>query len=83
MSNLSILNIFLQKEFRHISIWISFYEIYCGKLYDLLNERQQLQAREDAKQNVNIVGLQEKRILNVHTLMQLIEFGMSVRVTSN
>ncbi len=47
-----------------------------------MNERQQLFAREDAKQNVNIVGLQEKRIMNVHTLMQLIEFGMSVRVTS-
>lgn len=62
-------------------MWISFYEIYCGKLHDLLNERQQLFAREDAKQNVNIVGLQEKRVTNVHSLLQIIEFGSSVRVS--
>ena len=66
-----------------MSVWISFYEIYCGKLYDLLNERNLLFAREDAKQNVNIVGLQEKRIMNVHSIMQIIEFGMSVRMTSS
>ena len=28
-----------------ISVWISFYEIYCGKLYDLLNDRNVLFAR--------------------------------------
>lgn len=43
---------------------ISFYEIYCGKLYDLLNEKNPLPAREDAKGNVNIVGLCEKKITN-------------------
>jgi len=68
-------------ELRHLTVWISFYEIYCGKLHDLLNDRQQLFAREDAKQNVNIVGLQEKRVTNVHALLQIIEFGSSVRAT--
>ncbi len=38
-------------------------------------------AREDAKQNVNIVGLQEKKVTGVQSLMQIIEFGSSVRVT--
>ena len=47
----------LIKQFPHISVSISFYEIYCGKLFDLLNDRQLLHAREDAKANVNIVGL--------------------------
>lgn len=28
-----------------ISVWVSFYEIYCGKLYDLLNQRSILHAR--------------------------------------
>lgn len=45
-------------EYERYSCWVSFYEIYCGKLYDLLNDRTLLFAREDAKQNVNIVGLQ-------------------------
>ena len=64
-------------------MYISFYEIYCGKLFDLLNDRQQLFAREDAKQNVNIVGLQEKKVISVNQVMQIIEYGNSVRVTGN
>lgn len=40
-----------------LEVWVSFYEIYCGKLFDLLNNRNILVAREDAKNKVNIVGL--------------------------
>ena len=65
-----------------MSVWLSFYEIYCGKLYDLLNDRNILFAREDAKSNVNIVGLSERKITGVEGLMQLIEFGTAVRVTA-
>jgi kinesin family protein 2/24 len=36
-------------NYNYLEIYISFYEIYCGKLFDLLNDRQQLHAREDAK----------------------------------
>lgn len=38
-----------QESYNHLEIWVSFYEIYCGKLFDLLNERNPLQAREDGK----------------------------------
>ena len=44
-------------ENSHMQILISFYEIYCGKLFDLLNNRQLLHAREDRNRKVNIVGL--------------------------
>lgn len=55
---LAAADIFKQLEnYQKLTVWISFYEIYCGKLYDLLNERNILFAREDAKNNVNIVGL--------------------------
>ena len=33
-----------------INITVSFYEIYCGKLFDLLNGRNLLFLREDGKQ---------------------------------
>jgi kinesin family protein 2/24 len=45
-----------QERYNHLEIWVSFYEIYCGKLFDLLNERNVLQAREDGKQ-VNKIRL--------------------------
>ena len=40
---------------------MSCFEIYGGKLYDLLNGRQQLVMREDGKGRVCIVGLKEVR----------------------
>lgn len=39
-------------KYQDVKVYISFYEIYCGKLFDLLNNRKQLFAREDAKQTV-------------------------------
>lgn len=53
---------FRDQYYPSLDIYASFYEIYCSKLFDLLNGRQQLQAREDSKQNVNIVGLTVKKI---------------------
>lgn len=38
-------------------VWVSFFEIYSGKLFDLLNDRKKLICREDAGKNVNVVGL--------------------------
>jgi kinesin family protein 2/24 len=71
----------LGKSNGNIRIFVSFYEIYCGKLHDLLNDRQQLFAREDAKSNVNIVGLKEWSVASVEDIMKVIEFGLSVRMT--
>jgi kinesin family protein 2/24 len=39
-------DIFKQLHTRNgIEVWLSFYEIYCGKLYDLLNDKAILFAR--------------------------------------
>jgi kinesin family member 2/24 len=39
-------DIFKQLKFRNdLEVWLSFYEIYCGKLYDLLNDKAILFAR--------------------------------------
>jgi len=69
------------KDHVHLEVHIAFYEIYCGKLFDLLNHRQMLHARENAKSNVVIVGLQEHRVENVQELMEVIEFGLTSRTT--
>jgi hypothetical protein len=60
---------------------ISFFEIYCGKLYDLLNERLLVQAREDGKQQVNIIGITRQEVVSVPQLMELIGSGMALRKT--
>ena len=69
----------LLQNYQNFSIWISFYEIYCGKLFDLLNERKILTAREDGKQNICIAGLTEKNVTDLNILMQIIEYGLNCR----
>lgn len=66
-------------EYQDHFLQVSFYEIYCGKLYDLLNNRQLLQCREDAKQRVNIVGLTETEVTSVEEIMQVIGNGLNCR----
>jgi hypothetical protein len=61
---------------------VSFFEIYCGRLFDLLNNRNELKLREDNKQNIHIVGLEEKAIFNPQEFMQVIYDGSNVRITS-
>ncbi|KAL0562121.1 hypothetical protein IC582_002572 [Cucumis melo] len=62
-------------------LFVSFFEIYGGKLYDLLNDRKKLCMREDGKQQVCIVGLQEYKVSDVETIGELIEKGNATRST--
>ena len=56
LSAYDIFNFLEQDKFMHLEIWVSFYEIYCGKLYDLLNERNLLVAREDGNQVIIFIN---------------------------
>ena len=51
----------LLNSYTDLELKVSFYEIYCGKLQDLLNNLEVIHCREDAKQVVNIVNLTETR----------------------
>ncbi|KAL9242368.1 hypothetical protein vseg_016376 [Gypsophila vaccaria] len=62
-------------------LYLSFFEIYGGKLYDLLNDRKFLCMREDAKRQVCIVGLQEYRVADTELIKDLIEKGNGSRST--
>lgn len=70
-----------KEEYSDLQIWVSFYEIYCNKLFDLLNDKAVLQAREDGKGNICIVGLVEKQIMNLKEIMAVIDYGLRSRTT--
>ena len=59
----------LLNSYTDLELYLSFYEIYCGKLYDLLNNRAFLNCREDGKQNVHVVGLTEIKVSDVQEIM--------------
>ncbi len=60
---------------------ISFYEIYGGRLFDLLNNRKQLTVLEDKNNKIQIKGLEEVDVSSEDELNQAIEYGNSVRTT--
>ncbi|RKO89966.1 P-loop containing nucleoside triphosphate hydrolase protein, partial [Blyttiomyces helicus] len=76
-----IFHLLTQPQHSHLSAWVSFYEIYQGQLYDLLNSRKKLHAREDGKQQVCIAGLREFEVDAVEKLMQIFEHGNTARST--
>ena len=76
-----ILSTMRRPENTGLTLWMSNFEIYGGKVFDLLNDRQKLCMREDGRQRVCIVGLQEFEVENVEQVEQLIELGQSTRST--
>ena len=79
LSCIDVFNFLKKKEYSNLELWVSFYEIYCNKLFDLLNNKNILQAREDGKGNICIVGLVEKHTKNIEELLDLIDFGLNSR----
>eukprot|EP00250_Pteridium_aquilinum_P015765 c22750_g1_i2 orf=624-3017(+) len=79
----AILHLMQQPSYRSngFQLWLSFFEIYGGKLFDLLNDRRKLCMREDGRQQVCIVGLKEFQILDLDTLKDFIEKGSLSRST--
>lgn len=68
---------------QRFKLWLSFFEIYGGKLYDLLGDRKKLCMREDGRQQVCIVGLQEFEVADVHIVKEYIERGNAARSTGS
>ena len=60
-----VLTALAQPKYHALQLWVSCFEIYGGKVYDLLNARKRLEVREDAKKKVCIVGLKDFQVLNV------------------
>ena len=62
-------------------IGFSFYEIYMGKVFDLLNRRNPVKVMEDERRMVQIVGLEEFQVTNAAGLLDAIEAGEEARAT--
>ena len=81
LSAVDMFNYLSMEKYSNLTFFVSFYEIYCNKLFDLLNDKNLLQAREDGKGNICIAGLIEKEINNLNELMNIIDFGLNGRTT--
>ncbi|CAF2078396.1 unnamed protein product [Brassica oleracea] len=68
---------------QRFKLWLSYFEIYGGKLFDLLSERKKLCMREDGRQQVCIVGLQEYEVSDVQIVKDFIEKGNAERSTGS
>ena len=55
-------------RFADVCLWVSCFEIYGGRLFDLLNSRNKLEIREDRGKRVCIVGLKEYCVEEVQPL---------------
>jgi len=73
----------LNSKYKKLDLVVSasFFEIYSGKVFDLLNNKQKLRVLEDAKQQVQVVGLKEEEIRVVEDVFRLIQHGNNVRTS--
>ena len=68
-------------QYSELQVMVSFYEIYCGKLYDLLNKRGELFAREDGVGRIHIRGIERVQVHKAEDIMSAIERGNRSRIT--
>lgn len=66
-----------------VRLFVSCFEIYGGKLFDLLNSRKRLDMREDGKKNVCIVGLEEFQVDSIDQINEMIESSAQHRSTGS
>ena len=85
IENLAIESLFqeIKKMNKKFEILISFFEIYGGRLYDLLNNKNKLQVFDDSKGITQIFGLQEFEAETPEDMRMIIDKANAVRTTHN
>lgn len=68
---------------KRIEFSISFFEIYGGRLYDLLNNRNKLAVLEDKNQKVQIYGLEETQVDSPEEMKTVVDLANNMRTTHN
>ncbi|XP_059619243.1 kinesin-like protein Klp10A isoform X2 [Phlebotomus argentipes] len=81
MAAKDVFNYLKSPRYSHLRLVVSasFFEIYSGKVFDLLANKERLRVLEDGKQQVQVVGLTEKVVDGVDQVLKLIQHGNSAR----
>ena len=79
----SLYEAFSQIKDKKYQFFVSFFEIYSGRLYDLLNNRNKVDALEDKNQKIQIFGLVEKEMHSPQEMKDIIDFANDQRTTHN
>ncbi|KFR05293.1 Kinesin-like KIF2C, partial [Opisthocomus hoazin] len=66
---------------QNLEVYVTFFEIYNGKVFDLLNKKSKLRVLEDGKQQVQVVGLQERQVGCAEDVIRMIEMGSACRTS--
>ncbi|XP_074543857.1 kinesin-like protein KIF2C isoform X2 [Halichoeres trimaculatus] len=71
------------RRYSHLDlcVYVSFFEIYNGKVYDLLNKKAKLRVLEDDRQQVQVVGLEEVCVSTAEEVIRMIQMGSSCRTS--
>jgi len=71
------------KSEKKFQFFVSFFEIYGGRVFDLLNNKNKLQVLEDKNQKIQIFGLEEMEAKNNEEMLGIIDLANSIRTTHN
>jgi len=66
-------------EYQNMSVHVSYFEIYQGYVFDLLNKRNRLMVLEDGRGQVGLKGLTEYEVRDSRELFSAIDRGSAVR----
>jgi len=78
-----LLQYLAQPQWGDVSLYVSCFEIYGNKVFDLLNGRKKLNILEDGKKQVCVVGLKEHVVDDVEVVKQLIKEAQERRSTGS
>lgn len=81
MAALDLFQAITTPGYEDFDIAVSLFEIYGGKLFDLLNDKNHIKCLEDSKGKVNFPGLTQHAVDTADELMDLIECGGRNRAT--
>jgi kinesin family protein 2/24 len=73
--------LFAVPKSRRPVIFVSFFEIYGGKLYDLLRSRSEVKCMEDYHGDIQLAGLVEKKVDSFEEMLDYITRGQEQRKT--